>query len=64
MAEVTPQRAAQIIVDEVLQNSCPEAARLRVRMIEAGMKPRVPHLTRSVRWTFVNMAIRALARSD
>lgn len=60
---LTPQEAAQIIIDEVLQKPCPKAAYLRREMLLAVMKPRVPHLTRWVRWALVNAAIRALAKT-
>jgi hypothetical protein len=52
--------AAQKIVDEVLQKQCKEAAKLRKRMIQASMKPKLGGITAAQRWAIINVAIRAL----
>lgn len=62
MPELTPQIAAQYLVDEVLQKPCVKAAKTRERMIRAGMKVKVPHLTRWVRWALINAVLHDLAQ--
>lgn len=58
----TPQQAAQIIIEEVLQKPCPDAAKTRAMMIEAAMSQPLGGITRSQRWAIVNDALRALAK--
>lgn len=62
-ARLTPQAAAKLLVGEVLQKASPEAAAHRHRMIAAGRKVKVPHLTQWVRWALINAALRDLAQS-
>lgn len=61
---VTPQIAAQIICDMVLQMESPEGAEMRSAMINATMSTKVGGVTRWKRWAMVNEAIRALAAMD
>lgn len=58
---LTPQKAAQFIIDHVLQEASADAARMRVLMAQATMTVRHGSLPMHRRWSMVNEAIYALA---
>jgi len=55
--------AAQLIVDNVLDQPSERAVKLRTQMIDATMAVRCPSVSRWRRWSMVNEAIRRLAAS-
>ncbi len=55
--------AAQLIVDNVLDQPSEKAVELRAQMINATMAVRCPSVSRWRRWSMVNEAIRQLAAS-
>lgn len=59
--EMTPQKAAQFIIDHVLQKASMEAVQMRLLMCKATMTQRHPSLPMHRRWAMVNEAIHTLA---
>ena len=65
LSVITPQDAAKVIEREIIQKPCKNAAALRGRLIDAGLKcVKVPHLTRWVRWAVFRAMISELTKDD
>jgi hypothetical protein len=59
--EMTVNRAAQVLLDEVLHEASPDAVALRATMFSAIMRHKIPSASAKDRWHMLNHAIQALA---